>query len=323
MHRFDAGQVFEMKFRLLAVTLILCSLAPSLCAQTPAGSESDISESVTTIRASVQEVNVFFTATDKRGKFRKDLQASDLAVLDDGKPPAAVRSFRSETDLPLRVGLVIDSSGSVTDRFAFEQESAIHFVNEILRPKVDQAFVVTFASTPKLQQDFTDDIGLLARAARSTNAGGGSAVYDAVALAANRKLANLWGERPVRRVIILLSDGEDNQSSTTRPQVIEAARRSGVTVYTISTNISNVITRGDKVLQRLADETGGRAFYPNKISDVVNAFRTIEEELRSQYAVAYKPAEFIADGRYRSINIQARNKDVFIRARKGYFAPKD
>ncbi len=312
-----------MKFRLLAITLILCSLAPFLCAQTPAGSESDATEPVTTIRASVQEVNVFFTATDKRGKFRKDLQASDLAVLDDGKPPAALRSFRSETDLPLRVGLLIDSSSSITDRFTFEQEAAIRFISDILRPHVDQAFVMTFTSSPKLAQDFTDDAALLARAVRGAEAGGGTAVYDAIAMAAHKKLGNLWGDRPVRRVIILISDGEDNQSSASRAQVIEAARRSGVTVYTISTNTSNAITRGDKVLQKFADETGGRAFYPNKISDVVGAFRTIEEELRSQYAVAYKPAEFIADGRYRSINIQARNKDVLIRSRKGYFAPKD
>lgn len=312
-----------MKLRLLATTLILSVFAPFVYAQTPAGSESDTSEPVTTIRASVQEVNVFFTATDKRGKFRKDLQASDLAVLDDGKPPAALRSFRSETDLPLRVGLLIDSSSSITERFTFEQESAIRFVSQILRPGVDQAFVMTFNSSPKLVQDYTDDSALLAKAVHSAQAGGGTAVYDAVAMAANKKLGNLWGERPIRRVIILISDGEDNQSNATRGQVIEAARRSGVTVYTISTNTSNSFTRGDKVLQKFADETGGRAFYPSKISDVVSAFRTIEEELRSQYAVAYKPAEFVADGRYRSINIQARNKDVLIRARKGYFAPKD
>ena len=277
---------------------------------------------ITTIRASVQEVNVIFTATDRKGHYRKDLKKSDLAVLDDGKPPAAVNSFVSETDLPLRVGLLLDVSGSITDRMQFEQESAIKFFDQILRRGRDDAFVLAFDSVQRMPQDFTDDTAKLANGVRSLTPGGGTAVYDAIATAATKKLKDVHSDKPVRRVIILISDGEDNQSRVTRAQAIEAARRAEVTIYTISTNDSNVKSRGDKWLEQLADETGGRAFFPSKVDDVAHAFSTIEDELRSQYALSYKPADFEADGRYRTIQIMARdNKNVVIRARKGYFAP--
>ncbi len=279
-------------------------------------------EPLTTIRADVKEVNVIFTATDRKGHFRKDLKSTDLSVLDDGKPPAAVNSFVSETDLPLRVGLVLDVSGSITDRMSFEQESAIKFFNQILRARTDQAFVLAFDSVQRIPQDFTDDATKLARGVRSLTPGGGTAVFDAVATASLKKLQNVRADRPVRRVIILISDGEDNQSRVTKAEAIEAARRAEVTIYAISTNDSNVKTRGDKVLEQLCEETGGRAFFPSKVEDVAHAFNTIQDELRSQYALSYKPADFEADGRYRSIQIIARNdKNVVIRARKGYFAP--
>jgi Ca-activated chloride channel homolog len=278
-------------------------------------------DGITTIRKSVEEVNVVFTATDKRGRFKKNLKSSDLAVYDDGQPPAAVRSFRSETDLPLRVGLVLDISGSITSRFNFEQEAAIRFFNQILRPKTDQAFVMTFNSVPRLTQSFTDDPHQLASGVEKLAPGGGSAVFDALYLAA-KQLMGTRADRPVRRVIILISDGEDNQSRVTAPEVIEAARRAEVTIYAISTMNSNIYSRGDKQMEKFAEESGGRMFLPNKIDDVVRAFNTIEEELRSQYALSYKPANFDADGHYRRIDIQARgDKNLVIRARKGYFAP--
>ncbi len=312
----------------LLFVLLMALAVPALWAQTaevaaqndPNQPASD--EPVATIRASVQEVNVIFTATDRRGHYLKDLKPNDLAVYDDGKPPARVNSFVSETDLPLRVGLVMDVSGSITDRMAFEQESAIKFFNQILRPHTDQAFVLAFDSVQRMPQDFTDDPAKLANGVRSLTPGGGTALYDAIATAAAKRLHNVKSDRPIRRVIILISDGEDNQSRTTRAEAIDAARRAEVTVYAISTNDSNVRTRGDKMLEQLAEETGGRAFFPNKVEDVAHAFSTIQDELRSQYAVSYKPADFSADGRYRSIQIVARSdKNVVIRARKGYFAP--
>jgi VWFA-related protein len=314
------------------ILLLLGTLVPSQWAQSTddvhgnaavkPGSASSADSDIPTIRATVQEVNVIFTATDKKGRYKRNLKSDDLAVLDDGKPPAAMRSFRSETDLPLRVGLVLDVSGSITDRFTFEQESAIKFFAHVLRPRTDRAFVLAFDSVPTLTQDFTDNSELLAAGVKKLSPGGGSAVYDALQYAASKKLIDVSSERPMRKVIILISDGEDNQSSTTIPQVIEAARRSEATIYAISTNTANIVTHGDKLLKRLAEETGGRAFFPNKVDDVVKAFDTIQDELRSQYAVSYKPADFESNGHYRSIVIQARNdKNVIIRARKGYFAP--
>ena len=321
-----------MGWKSLLLPLLMAAVVPNVWAQTATPApQSEVSQNqpadteeipLTTIRAQVQEVNVIFTATDRRGHYRKDLKSTDLAVLDDGKPPVHVNSFVSETDLPLRVGLVMDVSGSITARMAFEQESAVKFFNQILRPHTDKAFVLAFDSVQRMPQDFTDDPAKLAAGVRSLTPGGGTALYDAIATAATKKLQAVKSDRPVRRVIILISDGEDNQSRVTRAEAIEAARRGEVTVYAISTNDSNVKTRGDKLLEQLADETGGRAFFPNKVEDVMHAFNTIQDELRSQYAVSYKPADFDADGHYRSILIMARSdKNVVIRARKGYFAP--
>jgi VWFA-related protein len=315
--------------------LLLGILVPSQWAQTtdqakqPGSAQvrpenSKDTDEIPTIRASVQEVNVIFTATDKKGRFKRNLKSDDLAVLDDGKPPAGLRSFRSETDLPLRVGLVLDVSGSITDRFTFEQDSAIRFFGHVLRPQTDKAFILAFDSEPTLTQDFTDDPDLLSKGVKKLTPGGGSAVYDALQTAATKKLMNVSDNGEVRRIIILISDGEDNQSRATIPQVIDAARRAEVTIYAISTNTSNIVTHGDKLLRKLAEETGGRAFFPNKIEDVVKAFDTIQDELRSQYALSYKPADFQPDGHYRSISIQARdNKNLIIRSRKGYFAPSE
>lgn len=288
------------------------------------GSEAAASqqnEPVTTIRASVQEVNLVFTATDKRGRFKKNLLLSDFTILDDGKPPAAVRNFRGETDLPLRAGLVLDVSGSITSRFSFEQEAAIKFFNDVVRPKTDEAFVVAFDSVPSLTQDFTDNPELLAKGVTALKPFGGSAVFDAIYFAVDRKLKKKDEGKSVRRLIILISDGEDNQSRVTRDEVLEMARRAEVTIYAISTNTSNTTTRGDKLMAKLAEETGGRAFFPLNIGDVAHAFDTIQEELRSQYALSYRPADFTLDGHYRRIQISTpRDKAVSVRARKGYIA---
>ncbi len=275
-----------------------------------------------TIRKQVNEVNVVFTVTDKHGHFVKNLTQKDFRVIDDNKPAASIVSFSSETNLPLRVGLLIDSSNSVRDRFRFEQESAIEFLNSIIRPKSDRAFVIGFDTTAEVTQDFTDSAELLSRGVRMLRPGGGTALYDAIYYACRDKLMKARTSGPARRAIILLSDGEDNQSRVTREEAIEMAQRAEVIIYTISTNVSGVKLRGDKVLERLADATGGRAFFPFKIQDVANAFAEIQDELRSQYLLAYKPADLKPDGRYRAIDIAAENhKSLRVRARKGYFAP--
>ena len=285
----------------------------------PAKSDSD--DSLETIVHVVNEVRVVFTVTDRHGHYIKDLKRNDFRVIDDQKP-AEMRSFHSETDLPLQVGLLVDASNSVRDRFKFEQEAAIEFLNAIIRPRYDKAFVVGFDATPEVTQDFTDSTENLSAGVRMLRAGGGTAMYDALYFACRDKLLKQEQTGPVRRAIILLSDGEDNLSHVTREEAIEMAERADVIVYTISTNISGMKGKGDKVLERIAEATGGRAFFPFQMRDVSDAFLSIQEELRSQYAVAYTPADFVADGRYRTIEILAQDKGLKVRTRKGYYAPK-
>ncbi len=294
------------------------SKPPTVTGQTP---PDDSDESVATIKARVNEVRVVFTVTDRHGRYVKDLQKSDFKVIDDQKP-AELRSFRSETDLPLQVGLLVDASNSVRDRFKFEQDAAIEFLNAIIRPRYDKAFVVGFDSTPEVTQDFTDSAEHLSAGVRMLRAGGGTAMYDALYFACRDKLLKQEQTGPVRRAIILLSDGDDNSSHVTREEAIDMAQRAETIVYTISTNISGMKGKGDKVLERIADATGGRAFFPFQMRDVSDAFTSIQEELRSQYAVAYKPANFVADGRYRTIEIVAQERGLKVRTRKGYYAPK-
>src|SRR6185295_4701144 len=207
------------------------------------------------IRRAVDEVNVIFTVTDKHGRFVKDLKRNDFKVVDDAKPALEIKSFRSETDLPLQVGLMVDASNSVRDRFKFEQESAIEFLNQTVRPRYDKAFVVGFDVTPEVTQDFTDNTEALSRGVRALRPGGGTAMYDALYFACRDKLLKEARNGPVRRAIILLSDCEDNMSHVTREEAIEMAQRAEVIVYTISTNISRGSRGGDKVLDRIADAT--------------------------------------------------------------------
>jgi VWFA-related protein len=286
-----------------------------------AESSADQPDSVLTIRKRVDEVNVLFIATDRHGKFVRNLNEKDFTILDDHKPPQAVDSFRRETDLPLQLGLLVDTSGSVRSRFDFEQEAAVSFLQGTLRAGFDKAFVMGFSSHSQVMQDFTDNAKLLATGVHGLRDGGGTALYDAVYRACRDKLAKESSDRPVRKAIIIVSDGEDNQSEYSLAQAIEMAQRAEVIIYAISTDDSGLVLRGDRVLQQLADATGGRAFFPFKMKDIKNSFAAIEDELRSQYVVSYRPADFDADGRYRSIEITALKKDLQVRARKGYFAP--
>jgi Ca-activated chloride channel homolog len=279
-------------------------------------------EAVTTIVKTVNEVNVVFTVTDKHGRYVKDLKKDDFKVVDDAKPAEEIKDFRNQTDLPLQVGLLVDASNSVRDRFKFEQESAIEFLNQTIRPRYDTAFVVGFDVTPEVTQDFTDNTEYLSRGVRALRPGGGTAMFDALYFACRDKLLKAPRSGPLRRAIVLLSDGDDNQSHVTREEAIEMAQRAEVIVYTISTNISGTKAKGDKVLERIADATGGRPFFPFQIRDVANAFAEIQDELRSQYALSYKPADFKTDGRYRTIEIVAMDrKNLHVRSRRGYFAP--
>jgi Ca-activated chloride channel family protein len=300
--------------------------APNLSAYNAASAANSVddpqSSIVTTLHSRVNEVNVLFIATDKHGKFVRDLNQKDFNILDDHKPPQAILNFRRETDLPLHMGLLVDVSGSVNGRFDFEQGAATSFLEHTLRAGFDKAFIVGFNSRSQMSQDFTDNIRLLSAGVRRLHNGGGTALYDAVYHACKEKFLKDKPDRPVRKAIVIVSDGEDNQSEFSKAQAIEMAQRAEVIIYAISTDDSGLVMRGDKVLEQLAEATGGRAFFPFKMKDITHSFAAIEDELRSQYVVSYKPANFDADGRYRSIEISSLKKDLQVRARKGYFAPQ-
>jgi VWFA-related protein len=301
--------------------------APSLSAYNSAkaadhDNADDPQNTMITLHARVNEVNVLFIATDKHGKFVRDLNQNDFSILDDHKPPQAILNFRRETDLPLHMGLLIDVSGSVDSRFDFEKGAATSFLEHTLRAGFDKAFVVGFNGHSQMAQDFTDNVQSLSAGVHRLHDGGGTALYDAVYHACKEKFLKDRPDRPVRKAIVIVSDGEDNQSEFSKAQAIEMAQRAEVIIYAISTDDSGLVMRGDKVLEQLAEATGGRAFFPFKVKDITHSYAAIEDELRSQYVVSYKPANFDADGRYRSIEISSLKKDLQVRARKGYFAPQ-
>ena len=217
---------------------------------------------------------------------------------------------------------MIDVSGSVNSRFEFEQNAATSFLQKTIRARFDKAFVVGFNTHSQLAQDFTDNVQLLSTAVHKLQDSGGTALYDAIYRTCKDKFLKDRPDHPIRKAIVIVSDGEDNQSEFSRAQAIEMAQRAEVIVYAISTDDSGLVMRGDKVLEQIAEATGGRAFFPFKMKDITHSFVAIEDELRSQYVVSYKPADFDADGRYRSIEISALKKDLQVRARKGYFAPQ-
>lgn len=279
-------------------------------------------EPVSSFKVSTNEVNVVFTVTDRHGRRITNLKQNDFQVLDDSKPPTQINSFNAETNLPLQVALLIDASNSVRDRFKFEQESAVEFLNQTIRPHYDQALVIGFDATPEVTQDFTDDTMLLAHGVRELRPGGGTALYDALYYTCRDKLLKTPTSGTVRRAVILLSDGEDNLSHVTREEAIEMAQRAEAIVYTISTNVSGTKSAGDKVLERIADATGGHAFFPFQIREVANSFAEIQDELRSQYAISYKPADLKYDGHYRTIEILAKDsKNLHVRSRRGWYSP--
>jgi len=294
-----------------------------------------------TIKVPVNLVDVLFTVLNRRNKLVSDLEQKDFRVLDDNIPQD-IRYFSKQNDLPLRIGMLLDTSNSIRERLKFEQDAANNFLFSVLRHNKDEAFVMTFDDEPEIVQAFTGDTGALRDKILRTRAGGGTAVYDAIFEACAKELSHPPrppGDQPdvVRRVMILISDGEDNLSTHTRAEAIEMAQRTSVVIYTISTSTQWVtlddpskertgnrkyhLTEGDKVLQDLADETGGRSFYPYHVDDLDQSFQDIGEELRNQYSLAYNPANHQLDGRYHKIKIEIPGEKGYqVRARRGYYA---
>ena len=276
-------------------------------------------------RSRVNEVAVLFSATDG-GKSVNDLKRNDVKILDDHKPPASVLSFRSESDLPLRLGLLIDTSGSITERFTFEQRAAVSFMEQALTGKDDLAFVAGFSNSVVLAKDFTPDLNQLGNGINQLVPVGGTAIWDAVSFAAD-KLAQRPEEHPVARILVVISDGDDNSSGATLKQAIERAERDEVIVYTVSTRYSQAGKHrgdptGNRAMRALARLTGGVAFFPGSAGHLHGSLSELQQVIRSRYLISYRPALFSPDGHYRSIAIVAEKSGhrLKVNARKGYYS---
>jgi VWFA-related protein len=286
--------------------------------------QPDVDASKPIFRVAVDEVAVFFAATD-HGQSVTNLTEADVQIHDDNRPPADVLAFRNVSQLPLRLGLVIDTSNSVTDRFAFEQAAATKFLQAVVTDKDDLAFVVGVNNSVLLEQDFTGDQGLIARAINQLAPGGGTALWDAVGFAAD-KLTKRMETQPVARILVVISDGEDNSSGVTLKQAIESAQRGEVAIYTVSTReggreeASEML--GDHALKTLSDLTGGSAFMPGSVHRLNGSLADLQQVIRGRYLISYKPESFQLDGRYRTIDIKAEKDGhkLKIYSRKGYYA---
>lgn len=301
----------------------------------PRQSASAMKNSDLTIRVSADEVALVFAAT-YHGKSVTDLTATDVQIRDDGMPPAAVAGFRNgsqstlqqlrnESQLPLRLGLVIDTSASITSRFRFEKDAAINFLQTVMTNQRDLAFVIGFANSVLLVQDFTDDQQLIARSVSRLVPGGGTALWDAVTFAAD-KLARRTEAEPVARILVVITDGRDNLSKVAFKDSVTHAQHGDVIVYTVNTEEADDMFLdswvGEHALRTLAELTGGAAFAPGSIRRLNRSLADLQQVIRSRYLVSYKPALFKCDGRYRAIEITAAKDGHKLRvyARKGYFA---
>ena len=274
-----------------------------------------------TISVDVDLVDILFTVTDKKGKSIRNLKRENFKVYEDNRLQT-ISSFSSEGNLPLTIALLLDTSGSIRDRLRFAQEAANEFFQSTLVRGKDRGMVLSFHSAVDVIQDFTDDPDKLAQSIRKMRAGGATALYDAIYLAAREKLTAQSG----RRIIVVISDGDDTSSRLSMTEALEMAQRNDVVIYAISTNSSGLggekNRRGDDVLKKFADETGGKVFFPFKLENLSSSFSDITTELRFQYGLGYSPTNVVRDGSFRLIRIDADNKDYKIRARNGYYAPR-
>ncbi len=283
------------------------------------GAQEQVTPDSAPIRAEVTRVNMLFTVTDKHGRFVTDLGKPDFEVFEN-KKAQNILEFTSETDLPLRLAILIDTSNSIRDRFRFQQEAATNFIDSVMRTQ-DKAVIVSFDTAAELVADLTNDTNKLENAVRNLRPGGGTALYDAIYFACKEKLMLDQPMYKFRRAMVVLSDGDDNESRYSRDQALEMAQRADTVIYTISTNISHIETDGDKVMRYFAEQTGGVSFFPFQAKDLNQSFENVANELRHQYNLFYRPEPLKADGLYHGVQIKVRGrKDLVVRARRGYYA---
>jgi VWFA-related protein len=297
--------------------LALCIL-PVWGQEPPAPEQSPDTE--TPITLEVTRVNLLFTVTDKKGRFMTDLKKDDFEIT-ESKKKQKILEFTAESNLPLRLAILVDTSNSVRTRFRFLQDASVDFIETAMRVGQDKGLVMYFDTTAQLAVPLTTDKASLSTAVRRMQPGGGTALYDAIYRSAQELIKDEPHDK-FRRAIIILSDGEDTLSDLSREQALEMAQKADCVIYTVSSNITHNATTGDKVLKHLAEQTGGLAYFPFKEEDLGQSFVNIVNELRHQYNVLYRPEPLIRDGKYHPIDIRVRTVgDMIVRARQGYYAP--
>jgi len=289
-----------------------------------------------TIKSQVLLVNVFVTVRDKRHGVIGDLTKDDFKILEEGQEQQ-IAFFSRETDMPITLGILIDTSGSMGNIIGAEQDAASRFLKEVLRPR-DLAMVMSFDFDVDLLADFTQDTAVLERAIRRTRVnavnnvgminpgtvpqGVGSAgtnLYDAVYLAAHDQLTSEAG----RKAVILLTDAEDTGSKLGVKDAIEAAQRSDAVIHVLLIQDPGATQGyGGGIARKMSEETGGRVIPVHNERSLEKAFQEISEELRSQYVLGYYPINNKRDGTFRKIQVQIDRPDMKILARKGYYAPR-
>lgn len=322
--------------RTLAVLLVL--VMPLFCL----AQDQQQDEQLPTFKSNVNVVNLFFNVKDKKGLLIPGLTKTDFEVMEDGQPQT-IKYFSAESNQPLTLGILIDSSASQARVLEYEKEVGAAFLRDVLRQK-DEAFLISFDVTVDLLQDFTNSAPMLSRAMDRTkiNTGGsggglpglgggpfptandpkGTLLYDAIYLASHDKLATEVG----RKAMIILTDGEDQGSQLKIRDAIEAAQKADAMCYVIliaDRGFYGGAYGGDREMKKLAEETGGRAIEAsNKPEKLRAAFDQIAAELRSQYSIGYTPTNTKLDGSFRKVEIVAKDKDYRVQARKGYYAIK-
>jgi VWFA-related protein len=308
-----------MRIRLCLCLAILVSVAAIVYSQ---GSTAPQTQG--RLEVNVVQVPLIVTVTDNKGQLVTTLGRQDFRVYEDNRLQK-IDSFSRESDLPLSIALLIDQSSSTIDKLDFERSAAIDFFASTVKRKKDRAMVIGFSSDAHLLVDFTDDTSALSEGLKKLEAGGGTAIFDALYLTAQQKLSQEVGER--RKLIILISDGEDTASRYTLPQALERVQKNDVLIYAISINRiagTKAVNKeqGDKAIQQMVNETGGRAYFPSKLSELSAEFKKIETELRSQYTISYTPTNPF-NGTYRKIRIETVDKKYKPRTRAGYIASKN
>lgn len=275
-----------------------------------------------TYRVSVDLVNVFCSVYDKDTKsFVTNLSSEDFSIFEDGQKQE-IKNFARETNQPLTVALLVDTSQSVAPKLKFEQEAATNFFYTVLKES-DRAVLVEFNSAVSLLQDFTGDPNKLEKMIGTLQAAGNTALYDAIVRICDEKLIRETG----RKTIIILSDGDDSSSSETLERATAMAQMAEATIYSVSINrggffgVGGDTRTGDDVLKELATATGGKALFPFQVEELEGAFRDISQELRSQYSLGYISSNPKHDGSYRRLEIRATDRNLKLNYRKGYFAP--